>query len=378
MGRMASPGLVRIHRWVAFSLGAFVVLIGLTGALLVFRAELTPVFTPAVRVSPAPVPAGAYERILAAARGAAPGAGSFDITMPLRPDRAVEVIVKGRPWDRYLFVDPHDGKVVADGDREWLPFASFYQFHRYLLLGDAGEPLVGVLGLALAFLGVSGVVMWWPRKASYAFRIRWNGDRLAVSYDLHKAVGAAFALVLVVNAAIGFMMSFDDASVALVNGVTGSRAPASVPKASSNALRSGRPLDEIVAAAERAFPEGTVRRVSIREGARPVVVRKRLAGDNETNGMNRIYVDAASATVLQVRPQKDAAPGNAMFEWLFPLHSGTLVGTPYRFLLVLAGCVPLLSLVTGLIVWRSRAKRRKPTPTPSARPMAGKSLDGAQ
>ena len=88
---------------------------GLTGALLVFRAELTPVFTPAVKVSPAPAPAGAYERILAAARGAAPAAGSFDIAMPLRPDRAVEVIVKGRPWDRYLFIDPHDGTVVADG-----------------------------------------------------------------------------------------------------------------------------------------------------------------------------------------------------------------------------------------------------------------------
>jgi uncharacterized iron-regulated membrane protein len=375
---MASPGLVRIHRWVAFSLGAFIVLMGLTGALLVFRAELTPVFTPAVKVSPAPAPAGAYERILAAARGAAPAAGSFDIAMPLRPDRAVEVIVKGRPWDRYLFIDPHDGTVVADGDREWLAFTWFYQFHRYLLLGDAGEPVVGVLGLALAFLGVSGIVMWWPRKAAYAFRVRWKGDRLAVSYDLHKAVGAAFALVLVVNAAIGVMMSFDEASVGLVNRVTGSQAPAPPPAASSDALRSGRPLDEVVAAAERAFPEGTVRRVTIREGGKPVVVRKRLATDNETNGMNRIYVDAASATVLQVRTQRDAAPGNAMFEWLFPLHTGTLVGTPYRLLLVLAGCVPLLSLVTGLIVWRSRAKRRKPASTTLAREMPGKSLDGAQ
>jgi uncharacterized iron-regulated membrane protein len=362
----------------ALASGAFVVLIGLSGAALVFRDELTPVFTPAAKVSAAPASPGAYERILRAARAAEPGAASLDIAISPRADRAAEVIVHRTGSDRYLFVDAHDGTVVADSDREWLPFATLYQLHRRFLLGVPGEYAVGLLGLALAFLAVSGIVMWWPRKAAYAFRIRWKGDRLAVSYDLHKAVGAAFALVLLVNAAIGFMMAFDDTSVALVNRVSGANAPAPVPAASSNALASGRSLDEIVAAAERALPEGTVRRVSIREGHSPVVVRKRLPGDQMTNGMNRIYVDAASATVLQARLQRDMPPGNAMFEWLFPLHTGTLVGVPYRILLVVAGLVPMLSLVTGLIVWRSRAKRRKPSPAAVARAMPGKSLDGAQ
>lgn len=356
---MASPGLVRIHRWVALVLGAFIVLVGLTGAALVFRDELTPVFTPAAKVPAGPVSPGAYERILRAARVAEPHAGSLDIVMSPRADRAAEVIVHRPASDRYLLVDPRDGSVAADSEREWLPFATLYQLHRRLLLGAPGEYAVGIVGLALAFLAASGVVMWWPRKAAYAFRVRWNGDRLAVSYDLHKCIGAAFALVLVVNATIGSMMAFDEASVAFVNGVSGSRAPAPVPAASSNALAGGRPLDEIVAAAERALPEGTVRRVTIREGHSPVVVRKRLPGDQETNGMNRVYVDAASATVLQAKLQRDMPPGNAMFEWLFPLHTGTLVGAPYRLLLVLAGCVPLLSLVTGLIVWRSKAKRKK-------------------
>ena len=356
---MTSPGLVRVHRWVALSLGAFVAVIALTGAVLVFREELTPVFTPAVKVSPSPVAAGSYERLLGAVRAAAPDAEAFDLVFPGRADRAVEVIVHGGIVDRYLFVDPHDGKVVADGEREWLPFSAFYQLHRYFLVGSSGESVVGVVGLALAFLGVSGLVLWWPRKLQYAFRIRWDGNRLAVAYDLHRCVGAAFALILIVNAVIGSSMAFDAASVAIVNRISGSQGPPPVPKASSNALRAGRPLDEIVAAAQRAVPEGTVRRVTIRAGNAPVLVRLRLATDNQTNGMNRIYVDAASATVLLARRLSNDPPGNAMFEWLFPLHTGTLVGTPYRLILVLAGCVPLFSLVTGLIVWRSRAKRKK-------------------
>jgi uncharacterized iron-regulated membrane protein len=333
-----------------------------------------------VKISPAPVPLGAYARILAAARAVEPGLSALDIDIPGGGGRAAGVIIHKPTGNRHLFVDPHDGRVVADSGHEWLPFTTLYELHRRLLLGGTGEPLVGIVGLALAFMGVSGLVLWWPRKWSYAFRIRWDSNRLAVSYDLHKCAGAAFALVLVANATIGFMMAFDEASVALVNAATGSRSLPPAPRASSEFLRSGRSLDEIVAVADRALPEGRVRRVTIRAGDAPVLVRKRLATDNETNGMNRIYVDAASATVLQARLQRDMPPGNAMFEWLYPLHTGTLVGTPYRFLLVLAGCVPLLSLVTGLIVWRSKAKaKRKQLPGATARArIPEKSLDGAQ
>jgi uncharacterized iron-regulated membrane protein len=360
-----SPTLVRVHRYVALGLGLLVVAIGLTGAALVFRDELTSFVTPAVKVSSAPVAPGEFARILAAARTAEPAARSLDIAPAERIDRAAEVIIHGDRGERYLLVDPHDGAVVADGDRQWLPFSTLYELHRRFLSGVAGEYAVGFAGFALVFLAVSGLVMWWPRKWKQAFRIRWDGNRLAVSYDLHKCAGAGFALILVTNAVIGIAMTFDEASVALVNRVAG-RASPSIPAASANAMDSPSSLDDIVAAANTAFPEGRVSRIAINSGNTPVMVRKRLATDNDTHGMNRIWVDAGSATVLRVSPVRDQAPGNAMFEWLYPLHTGKLVGLPYRLLLVFAGCVPLLSLVTGLIVWRSRAARRAPRPATSS------------
>lgn len=355
---MSSPALARIHRWVALVLGAFIAVIGATGAALVFRDELTPLFTPAAIVSSEAAPPGAYERILASARKVDPGAHAIDISIPARQDRAVEAIIRRPASDRYLFIDPHDGAVRADSDREFLPFPALFQLHQRLLAGKRGEYLVGLLGIALAFLGLSGVVLWWPRKLANAFRVRWQADRLALNYDLHRCAGAAFAVVLVTNAAIGVAMAFDETSVAVVNRIAGSRPPAPLPPVSLNAPAAGRSLDEIVAAAERALPEGVVRRISLRGGSAPVQVRKRLASDNATHGMNRIYVDAASATVLQVRRLADQPAGNAMFEWLYPLHTGTLLGTPYRLLLVVAGCIPLVSLATGFIVWRTKAKRR--------------------
>jgi uncharacterized iron-regulated membrane protein len=227
------------------------------------------------------------------------------------------------------------------------------------MAGELGEYVVVVAGAALTFLVVTGLVLWWPRKLKYAFRIRWSGNRLAVSFDLHRCAGAAFAVFLLFNAVTGVTMNLDTASPALVNRLAFSHDEPSPPTASSNALAAMKPLDQIVAAAERAVPAGTVTRIAIRDGNAPVVVRKVLPGDNATHGMNRIYVDGASGVVLRASLLQRLPPGNAMFEWLYPLHTGKFLGMPYKFLLVLVGLVPLISLVTGLIVWRARAAPKR-------------------
>ena len=359
---MVSPRLLQVHRYVALSLGILAVVMGLTGAGLVFRDELTATFTPAARIAPGAAQPGDYQRILAAARGVDPAARSLDI-VPATQERAAEVILHGS--ERYLFVDPRSGRIVADSEREWLPFATFYEIHRRFLAGEAGESVPGIAGLALAFLAISGLVMAWPRKWKNAFRVRWDGNPMAVSFDLHRCVGLAFALFLIVNAITGASMAFDGASVWLVNGISGASPPA-IPAAASDAFASAKPLDDIVAAAERALPGGRVTRIAIRPGNAPVVVRKRLDADNATHGMNRIYVDAASATVLRADPLRGLAPGNAMFEWLYPMHTGKLFGLPYKILLLLVGLAPAVSFATGVILWRLRAKRRTAVKTVAA------------
>jgi uncharacterized iron-regulated membrane protein len=364
---MTSRRLVQVHRYIALSLGAFIVVMGLTGASLVFRDELTAWFTPAVRIDSSTPPSGQYERVFTAARRAEPQATLIEIVPSLRADRAPEIIVRSVRGERHLFIDPHDGSVVADSDRQWLPFAMFFELHKRFMAGEFGEYLVAVAGAALAFLAVTGLILWWPRKLKYAFRVRWSGNRLAVSFDLHRCVGAAFAVFLLFNAVTGVTMNLDTASPALVNRLAFSLDEPRPPAASSNGLVAMRPLDEIVAAAERAVPGGAVTRIAIGDGNAAVVVRKVLPTDNATHGMNRIYVDGATATVLRASLLERLPPGNAMFEWLYPLHTGKLLGVPYKFLLMLVGLVPLISLVTGLIVWRTRAAPKRSAASNSAR-----------
>ena len=356
---MTTPGLLRLHRYVALSLGAIVVVLGMTGASLVFRDELTAWFTPAIAIAPGPIAPGQYERLWAATRRAEPAASWVEI-VPALADRAAEIIIVDARGERHLFVDPRDGAVVADSDREWLPFATLYQVHRRFLMGETGEYVMAAGGAALSFLAVTGLVLWWPRKLKYAFRIRWPANRIALSVDLHRALGAAFALFLAFNAVTGLAMIFDGVSATLVNRVGGAPDVGPPPPVAASTFAGMKPLDEIVAAAESEMPGGAVTRIVLRSG-KAVLVRKRLANDNATHGMNRIYVDAASGRVLRASALERLPPGNAMFEWLYPMHTGKLFGTPYKVLLILAGIAPMLSLVTGLILWRrpSRSPSKK-------------------
>ena len=348
--------LARIHRYVAFGAGAFVVLVTLAGASLVFRDVLTAWITPSVAIAPRVQPPDSWQRTLESARAREPRAASFEMIRSARADRATEVIVESPNGVRHLFIDPYDGAVVADSDTQWLPFATFFRMHKNLFAGDGGEYLVGAAGAALAFMVVSGVILWWPRRWKQALRVRWDGNRLAVSYDLHRSAGALAALFLLTNALSGFVMVFDGVTPKVVNAIAGTEAPA--PIGALVPAGPMKPLDELVAAANRALPEGRVTRVVVRDGA-ALVVRKRTDRDNHANGVNRAYVDPATGAVLRAARLDQLTPGYAMFDWIYALHTGNLFGTPYKLALALAGLVPILSLATGLIVWRSRAASKR-------------------
>lgn len=363
---MTRARLVRLHRYAALGAGVLVVLVALAGASLVFRDTLTVWFTPAVAIAAREPTPDAWQRMLEAARALEPRATSIEIVSSARADRAYEVLAQGPRGPRHLFIDPHDASVVADSERQWLPFATFFRLHKNLFAGEGGEYVVGAAGATLAFMAVSGLILWWPRRWRQALRVRWDTNRLALAYDLHRCVGALFALVLLLNALTGLVMVFDGAAAKLVNLVARAPSPGAIgPIASGPPMK----LDDLVAAANRVLPEGRVTRVVVGEGV-PVVVRKRTERDNHTNGVNRIYLDPATGAVMRAATLERLAPGNAMFDWIYPLHTGKLLGAPYKVALVLAGLVPLLSFVTGLIVWRSKAfpKRsaarmvRSPTP----------------
>jgi uncharacterized iron-regulated membrane protein len=350
--------LLLVHKYIALSVGIFIATVCLSGASLVFRDDLAPLFTPAISIVPQAPSPGEYQRVLAAVLSRVPDAVSVEIRVPARRDRAADVVLD-TPDARRLYINPNTGTVVADGATEWLPFDAFFELHRQLLAGAKGEYFVAAIATLLVVIAITGLILWWPRAWKQALRIRWSGNRMAVCFELHKATGACFALFLLTNALTGLVLIFSGLSTTLVNRAmsVADVVPPSIER--SAAAERVKPLDELVASANRAFPDGTVTQVMVRGDSLPVVVRKRTPAENNPLGTNRIYVDPWSGEVVGLIALKTAPPGNRMYEWLYPMHTGELLGTPHKFALVFTGLAPGVLLVTGLIVWWTRSRMRK-------------------
>lgn len=350
------PGAIAVlHKYVALATGAMLAAMGLSGALLVFARPLGDYFHPERLVQPAPHARPSYDAVLAAARGAVPGAQAFTLDVPEDPAHAFSVET-GNPMPRHLFIDGFTGTVVSNHAKGELFLDWIELLHTHLLAGSTGEYVVGAFGTVLLVLIVSGIVQWWPRKWKHALRLR----RGAVfAWDLHRASGAIAAIFLAISASTGLVLVFSGAATRLVNRAGGAQEAAEPQLAPQTQAPSRARLDAVVEAARRIMPGASVRRVVVSSGNAPILVRLQASGDHHRKGMERIYVNPYDATIVAAIPLSAAAPAVRMFDWLYPLHVGNLFGPLHQALLLLVGVTPALLFATGLLVWSAKRRARK-------------------
>lgn len=155
----------QIHLWLAIPIGLFISIICLTGAILVFEKEIVQGLNPQVEVTSLPKGDPARKELR--------GAAFFQQTRALH---------------RWLLDPP-----ARKGDK------------------SAGKVIVGVSTAAMAFILVSGIVVWCPRNRKVL------ENRLKVStgkgwrrfcYDSHVSLGFYAAVVLLLTALTGLTWSF--------------------------------------------------------------------------------------------------------------------------------------------------------------------------
>ncbi|WP_084396597.1 PepSY-associated TM helix domain-containing protein [Henriciella aquimarina] len=208
-----------IHRWIGLGLGLLVAAIGITGALLVFKApilrwELGPAaYETSVEAGPRITDAAAKAAALEASSDlapvmgvAAPYAGFFDT-----PNLTVFGRVKSRPDAMaVVFIDPWTGEPRGQFIYQDLFLARIIEFHRGLLLSPMiGGPVVAVIGLVLAVSIGTGAWLWWPRTGRlggvlYFRRVR--GLR-AWMLQTHRVFGAWAMIPLMALALTGVWLA---------------------------------------------------------------------------------------------------------------------------------------------------------------------------
>ncbi|UXI68600.1 PepSY-associated TM helix domain-containing protein [Tahibacter amnicola] len=338
-----------LHLWVGLSAGLVFAMLGLTGAVLLWQPELA---QRSVAAYERPAHREAAATLIDRVRRDIPDVSGIELP---RADMPVwQVFAKGKR----LYLDD-EGTVLATRSRDTDLILWLRDLHMHLLAGDAGEAVLGVIGIALLFLLVTGIYLWWPGRGAILGSFRWYSQPPVRRWlTWHRSLGAGVVPLLLLLAVTGTLMVYSGFTRSTLRSLMGD-APEPRPPAPI-AVDPQRAIDwnALLAAAQAALPEAELRRITFGRGDNAVVtVRGRQPGEWHPAGRSSVALDPYSAQVLTVQDATRQGAGARAAGAMYPLHTGNAGGLPMRLVLTAVAFAPCFLLVTGFLFWRRRRAR---------------------
>lgn len=385
--------LFQVHSIAGLVLALLVSLIALTGAIMSFEDEIVDHLNAGImQVTPRAAPALMPDTLVARLKAVQDLGKVAAVTLSSDPSAAVHVrfardVQGARPTS--LYVDPYDAHVLGAPRGEEF-FATVRRLHRWLLIpGDAkgwGRPITGAVALGLIVMLVSGLVLRWPHR--FTSVKMWLKPNLAVSgrglhRSLHAAIGTWVLPVYLVMTLTGLWYSFDwykDGVVWLLArpGITAAKMqPRMSAKASRGAANSepAQPIGFDQAWTTLGREEGgRFSKVLLTLPAGPgTVIRIRSWPKDSTldTTHDEFRIDAITGQVVGAERYADKTFGEKIIANVLDVHRGAILGWPGKLVfMITAALMPLFS-VTGILLYLSRRKLRRPAQTPLARLVPG-------
>jgi uncharacterized iron-regulated membrane protein len=351
--------LFQIHLWTGIAVAAYVCLIGITGAALVFRPEMQKATFPKYFVvdRQGRPDAGAAD-IIHELQSSYPGARLLGIDYPTsRRATYLSYLARGSQL-LTVFSNPVSGKVVGElPRRSWI--TRLQDLHFDLLGGRTGRLVNGIAAFFLVLMFATGLIVWWPgidrwrRSLSVDFRKSWK----RIAWELHGAIGFWLFALLMLWAVTGVEFAFPRQFRQVVNAV----APLSVVRTPESSLRAGGRLPEaettaLITKAHELVPGAKMGRVVLPSTDRaPILLLMAYHdhGDFDTSDQVSLYFDQYTGQLLERRDQalmKETA-GDLTLKWIGPLHLGSFGGLGVKVLWsILALSFPALA-ITGVLMW---------------------------
>ncbi|WP_419905214.1 PepSY-associated TM helix domain-containing protein [Kiloniella sp.] len=365
-----------LHLVLALSAGIIFVVLGLSGSLLVFRAEIRQSEVPVVENIDLDTETLDSDEIRAKL---SKQYNNFELRSVLLPRRIQDPYVflfrreaNGTRQLEKLYVDPATGAAKPFDQHKSKLEAWLYQLHANLFFKSWGNQLVGYSGLFSLVLIALGLMVWWRSvrgsglrglKRSLWIPRRAKGNALLSS--LHKVSGLYLSPLLMLLALTGAMLVFRENLIdPLEVSREASRSAGGLAENQGNATsrtcvrRAG--LEEYIYAAESAFPQAIASFIKLpRRAGRPVEITLRHSNEiSSPLGLTKVMLDPSCGQVLKVLDGRDLALSQVFTEIVVALHNGAYFGPIGRVLYLALGLVPMFFFVTGTVFW-VRKKRRK-------------------
>lgn len=389
-GHTVKAVLFQVHSIAGLVLALVLALIALTGAIMSFEDEIVDQLNAGImQVPPRQIPALTPDVLVARLKAAQDFGKVSAITLSSDPAAAAHVRFArddngGRPAS--LYVDPYDARVLGSPRGEAF-FATVRRLHRWLLIpGDGkgwGRPITGSIALGLIVMLVSGLLLRWPRRGS-SVKI-WLKPNLGLSgrglhRSLHAVIGTWVLPVYLAMTLTGLYFSFEWYK----DGVTWLLAR---PHAAAAKMQPRMPAKPRTASPEPAPPIGfdqawmTFQR---EEGDRfskalltlptqGTTIRIRSWGKASLLETTRdeFRIDAVTGQKVSAERYADKTFGEKIIAAIYDIHRGAILGWPGKLVFMIAAILMPLFSVTGILLYLSRRRLRRPAQPPLGRLVPG-------
>lgn len=378
------PYLLVFHRYGGLLMAGFLIVAGLTGALLAFNHEIDEWFNRDwMHVTPQNSPIISLNEISGIVQKNYPGYQVEFISLKRDPSESFNVrigpsLVKNTnkaPHVNQLFINPYTGQILGAREngafdlspRGLMPF--LFNLHHTLYMPDKlGRWLLGGIAIIWLFDSFVGLYLTLPKgsigKDKDYFR-RWlpswkikRGNSVRMNFDIHRASGLWFWPILIVTA---FTSIYFNLNKEVYRPVLGSlinfsthpvdKLPKVTPKLPNLNFDEAFKLGlELRPQAAVDFPISYIS-YSQKQNLYRISFDERDPNSWFKYKREQVFFDGDNGELKAIWGHSNSTPGDKFNSWQFPLHTGQMFGLPGRIIILLTGLLTAVLSVTGVVIW---------------------------
>jgi uncharacterized iron-regulated membrane protein len=348
--------ILQVHLYIGLIAGLFLVLLGITGSIMAFEAEIDHLVHHRLTY----VDRGDKILSLAQIGRVVNTAFPADTIMGYRLATSSDLSWQVELGGKIVYVNPYTGVILGTLIRpdHWDDcLQMIHQLHLRLAMrmrGDLGKKIVTWAVVGLLFLQLTGLFLWWRQRR---ITMRWKRPSGWSWFDIHTTVGIVAYLFLLVLTITGLVMGFEQQTRPFFYQVTSSRPgngpDLNVPLSTGTVILSA---DSVVAIARRALPGASPFDIPLPGPGEMYVVSCRFPEDRTPGGRSSVFIDPYSGKVLYAESSRTAPAGTRIVNMNRAIHTGDLFGMPSKIVMSLVSLALVLLFISGVAMWWKRKR----------------------